>query len=344
MSEGNRRVGSGIAGLDQAIDQFRLGDNVVWQVDTIENYRYVVEPYVKQARKDNRNLIYIRFGLHEPVIEETEDIRVYEVSPEGGFEDFATRIHTIIREEGVKAFYVFDCLTDLLKFWYSDLMIGNFFTVTCPFLFTLDTIAYFALRRNVHTYDTIARIRETTQILLDLYEVEEEYYIHPLKVWQRYSPTMFLPHKITETGCVSITSSAETAELLSNMVFGSERMDYWNMTVSRARETLAGGDAQEKEEAKRLLAALLIGSDSRMFSMCLQCFRLEDLLKIASREIGSGYIGGKSAGMLLARRILTRGQENREYFQPLLEAHDSYYLGSDVFYTYIVQNGCGSCG
>ena len=126
MSEGNRRVGSGIAGLDQAIDQFRLGDNVVWQVDTIENYRYVVEPYVKQARKDNRNLIYIRFGLHEPVIEETEDIRVYEVSPEGGFEDFATRIHTIIREEGVKAFYVFDCLTDLLKFWYSDLMIGNF--------------------------------------------------------------------------------------------------------------------------------------------------------------------------------------------------------------------------
>lgn len=339
MSEGNRRVGSGIAGLDQAIDQFRLGDNVVWQVDTIENYRYVVEPYVKQARKDNRNLIYIRFGLHEPVIEETEDIRVYEVSPEGGFEDFATRIHTIIREEGVKAFYVFDCLTDLLKFWYSDLMIGNFFTVTCPFLFTLDTIAYFALRRNVHTYDTIARIRETTQILLDLYEVEEEYYIHPLKVWQRYSPTMFLPHKITETGCVSITSSAETAELLSNMVFGSERMDYWNMTVSRARETLAGGDAQEKEEAKRLLAALLIGSDSRMFSMCLQCFRLEDLLKIASREIGSGYIGGKSAGMLLARRILTRGQENREYFQPLLEAHDSYYLGSDVFYTYIVQNG-----
>ena len=36
MSEGNRRVGSGIAGLDQAIDQFRLGDNVVWQVDTIE--------------------------------------------------------------------------------------------------------------------------------------------------------------------------------------------------------------------------------------------------------------------------------------------------------------------
>lgn len=339
MSEMGRRIGSGLKGLDQAIDQFRLGDNVVWQVDTIENYCYVVEPYVKQAKEDGRNLIYIRFGLHEPVIRDLDGITVYEVSPGGGFEDFATRIHNIITKEGLKAFYVFDCLTDLLKFWYSDLMIGNFFMVTCPYLFILDTVAYFALRRNVHTYDTIARIRETTQVLLDLYEVEDEYYIHPLKVWQRYSPTMFLPHKMTGDGCVSITSSAETAELLSNMVFGSERMDYWNMTINKAREILATGDTQEKEDAKKLLVSLLVGSYTKMFGMCLQYFRLEDLLKIASREIGSGYIGGKSVGMLLARRILTRGQENRDYFKPFLESHDSYYLGSDVFYTYIVQNG-----
>lgn len=342
MSEMSRRVSSGQKGLDEAIDQFRLGDNVVWQVDTMENYRYVVEPYVKQARADGRNIIYIRFGLHRPVIRDLNGISVYEVSPQGGFEDFATRIHNIIKKEGLKAFYVFDCLTDLLKFWYSDLMIGNFFMVTCPYLFQLDTVAYFALRRNVHTYDTIARIRETTQVLLDLYEVDDDYYIHPLKVWQRYSPTMFLPHKMTENGCVSITSSAETAELLSNLVFGSERMDYWNQTMNRARETLATGDAQEREEAKQLLVSLLVGRHTKMYDMCMQYFRLEDLLKIAAREIGSGYIGGKSVGMLLARRILTRGQEYRDYFQPFMESHDSYYLGSDVFYTYIVQNGLWS--
>ena len=170
----DRRVSSGLKGFDQAVDQLRLGDNVVWQVDSIENYCYMVEPYIEQARKDERKLVYIRFGLHEPVVENCEGINVYEVSPKGGFEDFATQIHNIITEEGLKAFYVFDCLTDLLKFWHSDLMIGNFFMVTCPYLFQLDTVAYFALRRNVHTYDTIARIRETTQLLLDLYEVDEE--------------------------------------------------------------------------------------------------------------------------------------------------------------------------
>lgn len=275
MSGIDRRVSSGLKGIDEATDWLRLGDNVVWQVDTMDNYRYVVDPYVIQARKDGRKLVYIRFGLHEPVLEDCSGIRVYEVSPQSGFEDFATRIHNIITEEGQKAFYVFDCLTDLLKFWYSDLMIGNFFMVTCPYLFLLDTVAYFAVRRNVHTYDTIARIRETTQLLLDLYEIDDDYYVHPLKVWQRYSPTMFLPHKITSQGCVSITSSAETAELLSNLSFGGERMDYWNMTMDRARETLATGDPQEREEAKKLLATLLVGRHTKMYDMCIQYVDME---------------------------------------------------------------------
>ena len=66
--------------------------------------------------------------------------------------------------------------------------------VTCPYLFELDTIAYFAILRNYHSFQTVARIRETTQLLLDVYDFEGNFYVHPLKVWRRYSPTMFLPH------------------------------------------------------------------------------------------------------------------------------------------------------
>lgn len=338
MSGFGRIISSGLKGFDDAVDRLRLGDNVVWQIDTIDNYRFVVEPYVAQVKADGHKPIYIRFGLHEPVIRDIEGITVYEVSPENGFEDFATQIHNITKREGRKAFYVFDCLSDLLKFWYSDLMIGNFFMVTCPYLFSLDTIAYFALRREVHTYDTIARIRETTQLLLDLYYAEDEYYIHPLKVWQRYSPTMFLPHKIAKSGSTSITSSAETAELFSNFVFESERLDYWNITINRIKETMILGNPEEQEEAVKLLVSLLIGKNSKMYDMCIRYFTLSDLLRIASREIGSGYIGGKSVGMLVARRIITKSADNKEFFHPFLESHDSYYLGSDVFYTYIVQN------
>ncbi len=52
--------------------------------------------------------------------------------------------------------------------------------------------------------------------------------------------------------------------------------------------------------------------------------------------IGSGAIGGKACGMLLARKIAeTEIPEFLEHNEP----HDSFYIGSDVYYTYIVSNG-----
>ena len=89
---------------------------------------------------------------------------------------------------------MFDCLSDLQSAWATDLMLGNFFSITCPYLFELDTIAYFALLRNNHSFKTVARIRETTQLLIDVYNTETSVYIHPLKVLNRYTPTMFFPH------------------------------------------------------------------------------------------------------------------------------------------------------
>lgn len=65
----DRRVSTGIAGFDKVIDMFRLGDNVVWQVQSIQEYKSIVSPYVAQSLEDGRRLIYIRFGQHEPVAE-----------------------------------------------------------------------------------------------------------------------------------------------------------------------------------------------------------------------------------------------------------------------------------
>lgn len=332
----HEKVSTGMKGFDAAIDHLRLGDNVVWQVNSIHGYKEMVLPYVEQAISDHRKLIYVRFGTQEPVLEERTGLTICRIDATKGFESFATEIHNLVREMGKKAFYVFDCLTDLLSCWYSDLMIGNFFRVTCPYLYELDTLAYFAIIRNVHTYPTIAGIRETTQLLLDLYQVNDRLYIHPLKVWQRYSPTMFFPHRIQGEEAVCITASAEAAELFSSIQRGEERLDFWNVLFQNARETLFQSE-EEQNKMKKLLMTLLIGSESKMLKLCDKYFNLYDILEIASREIGTGYIGGKSIGMLLARKIISKTADGR--FTPYLEPHDSYYLGSDIFYTYIVQNG-----
>ncbi len=330
------KASTGLKGFDKVIDNLRLGDNVVWQVDSIEDYKNMVTPYVKKAIEESRVLVYFRFGSHEALVEENEKVKIYNIDASKGFENFATEVHKIIKNEGRKAFYVFDCLTDLLKYWYSDLMIGNFFKVTCPYLYELDTVAYFAIVRDAHTFATVASIRETTQLLLDLYRVNDKTYIHPLKVWQRYSPTMFFPHKIEGQEAISITASAEVAELFSSLLRAPDRLDYWNVLFENAREALAYSE-EEQETVKKLLMNMIIGKESRMLKLCEEYFSLFDILTIASREVGTGFIGGKSIGMLIARKILEK--EAKERFELFMEAHDSYYLGADVFYTYIVQNG-----
>ena len=65
--------------------------------------------------------------------------------------------------------------------------------------------------------------------------------------------------------------------------------------------------------------------------------KLEDLLAIRGRLVGSGYIGGKATGMLIARNILLK--DDPQQWQDMLEPHDSSYLGTDAYYAFLVHNG-----
>ncbi|MBD3426681.1 MAG: phosphoenolpyruvate synthase [Candidatus Omnitrophica bacterium] len=334
---------TGIKGLDDILRGLRSGDNVVWQIDRIEEYKDFVLPYVSQAVAEGKKIVYMRFAAHEPLLERSEKVKRYELDARGGFESFTTQVHKIITEEGHGAYYVFDCLSDLLQAWATDLMIGNFFMVTCPYLYELDTIAYFGIYRNNHSFWTIARIRETTQLLLDVYRRDDEYYIHPLKVWNRYSPTMFLPHLKKGDKFVPITDSADAAEVLSYIkqkgVNNVKRnLDYWDRLFLQAEEM--GKDparSAEGEQMRKLLCRIMMSRDEKMLSLAVENFSLAELIDIKSRLIGTGYIGGKAVGMLLARKILS--DESSLNWQGMSEPHDSFYVGSDVFYSYIVQNG-----
>ncbi len=356
------RIQSGLPCLDETIDSLRLGDNVVWQVDEVADYSRFVAPFVARAQLDGRRMIYVRFASHAPLIADTGAVITYNLDATGGFEYFSTAIYDLISREGEGVFYVFDCLSDLLTAWATDLMIGNFFVIVCPYLYELDTVACFGILRNHHSFQTIARIRETTQVLIDIYNCEGRYYLHPLKVWNRYSPTMFLPHafeyeqaeseELARAACearlVPITSSVDAARLFNRMPktgLASERrnLDYWDRLFLKAAdlhqrvEAGYAGACHEQASAVDQLCKLLIARDERMLELARQYLTLKDLLDIKARLIGSGYIGGKALGMLIARAILSR-TEGFDW-HAWLEPHDSFYIGADVFYAYIVQNG-----
>lgn len=339
------RVSTGISGLDEILNYLQTGDNVVMQLDNIDDYRSFIVPYVHTALENNERVVYMRFAGHEPLLEPNGKITIYKLNADAGFESFSTQVHNIIRQEGRDVFYVFDCLSDLLLAWATDLMIGNFFVITCPYLFELNTVAYFAILRGRHSFKTVARIRETTQVLLDVYNHEGTICIHPLKAWNRYTPTMFLPHIREGERFIPLMSSVDASNLFSYLaqrssVSAERQLDYWDRIFLRAQELLEDDSpdaAVEKQKMVEQLSRVVIGREKRMLSLVRDYFTLKDILEIKDRLIGTGFIGGKSVGMLLARNIL-RQDASFDWSQHL-EIHDSYYIGSDVFYSYMVQNG-----
>lgn len=354
------RVESGIPKLDKSLDNIRLGDNVVWHVSDLKEFSCFVNPFVKQAKKDNRNLIYIRFAQHEPLVEITEEdelefsklndnkfkmiekdgIKIYKVDPFKQFESFTLEVHQIIEKEGKDSFYVFDCLSDLQSAWSTDLMMGNFFKVTCPYLFILDTVAFFPLLRGRHSFEAIAKIRETTQLFLDVYSEGRDVYVHPLKVWNRYSQSMFLGHKYNpETGDVkALTDGLEVSKFYkvinkTNTYYNQQTIDSWERFVSLAKLKHANGEDISKE--CDVMCENIMTKDENMLKKIKEYFSPSDYFSIYNRMIGTGMIGGKACGMLLARKII---EKDRPDIYSLFEPDDSFYIGSDLFYTYIVSN------
>ena len=338
------KVMSGFPQMDEILDNIRMGDNVVWQVSDIEEFKFFAIPYVRQAIKDKRDIVYIRFAQHPPILTEPEileHVEVVKFDPDVGFESFTVGIHDKITEHGKDAFYVFDCLSELQSVWYTDLMMGNFFRVTCPYLFELDTVAYFPILRGRHSFDAIARIRETTQLLLDVCSNEKYVYLHPVKVWERNSETMFLPHgyrkstgefRLIEDG-VGISRYYKTLQEIREKS-QDQNIDSYDRFFNMAKAAYESGNFTEKMEDQIIDSTMT--KDDHLQSLVKKYFTPADYFVLRDRMIGSGAIGGKACGMLLSRKIAdTEIEEYRMYAEP----HDSFYIGSDVFYTYIVSNG-----
>ena len=332
---------SGIPMMDEALHYIRLGDNVVWQVPSLDEFRYVAEKFADQAIKDGRNLIYIRFAEHEPILTPREGLKIEHVELSHRFENFTVNIHNLIEREGYDAFYVFDCLSELEEAWSTDLMMGNFFHLTCPFLFILDTVAYFPLIRGRHAFDAIATIRDTTQLFLDVYKDVNDVYVRPMKVWNRYSQTMFQPYRLNrvDNSFTVLSDGTEVSHFYSVMnkeatQAQDQNVDSWERFFSKTKLLHQSGVDVSNECSK--ICNIMLTRDQRMRKLIKQNFKPEDYFEVHSRMVGTGMIGGKACGMLLSRKIV---ENHRPDIFGRFEPHDSYYIGSDVFYAYIVDNG-----
>ncbi len=346
MAQVNVHLSTGLPGLDRVLRGLIPGDNIVWQVESVRQYAPFVERYCRAGQQRGQPLVYFRFAQHEPLIEAQPGVEVCRLEPEAGFEAFVSGVHKTIETAGRGAWFVFDCLSDLAEAWYSDTMLGNFFVLTCPYLYDVEAIAYFGLRRRFHAPEVTKLIGSTAQVVLDVYEHRGRVYVHPIKVQQRHSPTMYMLHVWDDSDFRPVTQSATTAQVLSASSCLPGDPERWQSGVwygtfraaEEKRQALSRGEPCEAEAYDIFLKLLrtAITRNERMLELLRVYLTLDDVLAVGRRIVGTGLIGGKAVGMLLARAILV-GTDSQ--WRERLETHDSFYVGSDVFYSYLVQNG-----
>ena len=336
---------SGLPGLDTILKGVLSGDNVVWCADDVKDYGAFIPPLQKAAMAAGRPLVYFRFAEHPPLLAAGDGVRVYELDPREGFESFTGSVHRAIKDTGRGAYYVFDCLSTLAVVWHSDQMLGNFFQLTCPYLFDMETLTYFCLYRGHHSPHALGPIRSTTQIFLDAYHYGGKLYVRPNKVQHRYSDTMNMLHAWEGNQFVPVTASALISEILTaakwSGLLSESSPGFWDRAFIEAGEAhrrAQPGEATSETETVHFerLTRMVISRDDNMLKLVDRYLTLEDVLKVRRRMIGTGLIGGKTVGMLLSRAIVKQSETTSA---GLIEDHDSFYIGSDEFYTYLVQNG-----
>lgn len=335
------RIPSGYPGADEVFDNIRMGDNVVWQVTELAEYRLFAQPFADRAIADGRNMVYMHFTHHEPLLSARPGLKIFEFDPDMGFEPFTVAIYNRITAEGKGTFYVFDSLSDLQSAWYTDQMMANFFRVTCPYLYELETVAYFPLLRSRHSFDSVARIRDTTQLLIDVYTSDNRVYIHTLKAQERDGNNVYIPHVSTNGGPFKPLDGGVAVSryyrLLDDISSHTQDQNYDSHDRFFAQAKLEYGRGQFRDETELTILESMMSKDPNVQRLIHQLFDAKDYFAVRDRMIGSGAIGGKACGMLLARKI---AEECLPEFRNHAEPHDSFFIGSDVFYTYLVNNNC----
>lgn len=336
---------TGWPGLDEVLGGLEPGDNVVLGFEEIEDYRRMVAAYATAASANACRKVYFRFADHPALLEPTADLRIVELQADVSFEGFVRKIHAVIEEVGPEAAYIFDNLSHLSEAWLSDQAMADFFILTCPRLRDLRTLAYFGMRRDFHSNAAVEAIRGTTQFFLDIFNLEQEFYIRPIKVQYRSQRAMNTVHRQAGERLLPVDESCLLAPLLSRTRWPSlrggpphERVDRLFEEIERALAAKQAGQLGKSAEGELLCEAWRAFRVHRsgISGLVARYLSLEDFAEIRRRQIGEGSIGGKAFGMLVARAILRQEEPD---LAERLEVHDSFFVGASAFVSFLVRNG-----
>ncbi len=329
------------------------GRNVVFSMADLSDYPRLLTGILQAAQAASIPVVRFRFipdtadgpqvSVDSQSVSDREDdqIQTVPIPLNHRFRPFTVSLHQEIRRRQRGTLFLFDCLSDLQTAWATDLMMVNFFRVTTPLLSERGDTALFPLKAGMHSDTAAHKISETADVFLHVCSDFKNVYVRAEKIRAEEDPELFQPHVVDPvtgefrllTDGVKLSRYHRAQDMTSRM-HPDLSMDSWDRFFLNTQRKYEYGDDLTEECAR--MCRIMMSRDTRMRSLILENFRPEDYFFVKEHMVGSGQIGGKSCGMLTARKII---ENRRPELYDYMEAHDSFYIGSDVFSGYLVENG-----
>lgn len=225
-----RKVSSGIVSLDRVIGGLRIGDNVVWHMESGTFMEVFTAGFLKSSRKEGHRVVVVTFNaspktllgrlgavVNHPDVTmvdgftwgKGEGARLFadyydslypklrcsveRVTDPHRLEAFIEVINRIEEEMPEGTRYFFDSLTGMGQIWGGEEKVITLFTRQCPRLFELDTIAYWILEKSAHSASFRAQINHITQVAIDLSVKDSIPILTVLKAEGRDSSSILTP-------------------------------------------------------------------------------------------------------------------------------------------------------
>ncbi|HET91081.1 MAG TPA: phosphoenolpyruvate synthase [Chloroflexi bacterium] len=123
-------------------------------------------------------------------------------------------------------------------------------------------------------------------------------------------------------------------ELAPHHVLLAQAQEYTNLPFEQRKRV-----HHHLQEITVVLTKSMISDQMDFVRLAREFFEAQDFQMIGERRIGEGKIGGKSAGMILAWKILMRDEPSGDLdLRHMVTIPDSYFIGANVFYDFHAVN------
>lgn len=324
---------SELPGTEQREKYMVIGESVVWQCTSHLEFQNLVLPY---TILNNRQYLikYLCFSNQVPFPVDKNEVMTYYMNADVGFESFTFQVYHIISTSPPNTIFLFDFLSELQTSWVSDMMMANFFRIICPMLSEVKSTGVFPLLRNQHSYRAIYSIMQATDIFIDIQSQGDFLRLQSPRFHNIHNYQSIKYYHVQQNS-VRFMKQEKPDIHFSEQVIDKKSLDIWERYFEVLKSFANTNDFPEQGQEKVCLR--LMTQEEKMKALIVRHFNLSDYISIYKRMIGSGKIGGKACGFLLGRKLI-------ESYLPdvfgYLEPNDTYFIGTDVFYSYMVENAC----